>query len=501
MSTTAAVYWIIMANYIAIDLGASNGRLVLGRLQNDKIELIELHRFVNQPINLMGKLHWDVLKLWQEIKTGLKQYAQTYNEPLLGISVDTWGVDFALLDKNAELLSNPFFYRDKRTLGMPKLINKIISKQEIYAITGIQYMDINSLYQVYSLVINNSPQLKIAEKLLLMPDLFIYWLSGKQHAEYTIASTTQMLDAKTKDWAYPVLEKLGIPSQILPPIIMPARVVGNILPELAEELGLENKIPIIASAGHDTADAVAAIPKLGPKSIYISSGTWSLVGIESEQAITDSEMMKLNFTNEGGVAGTIRLLKNVAGLWLLQESRRQWQKEGKDYSWNELIELAEQAKAFKSLLDPDTKVFSKPGNQPKRIKEYCQQTKQAIPESVGEIVRTILESLALRYRWVIESLENKLGREFETIHIVGGGSQNKMLNQFTANSCNKTVISGPIEATAFGNIILQAIATKNIKDLIEGRKIVANSVGLEIFAAQDTAKWDLAYSDFVKLLD
>lgn len=336
--------------------------------------------------------------------------------------------------------------------------------------------------------------------MLLMPDLFLYWLSGAKHAEYTIASTTQMLDAHKKDWAFAMLEKLNIPSKILPKLIKPGVVVGKILPELADELGLDNKTPIIAAAGHDTADAVAAIPNLDSNSIYISSGTWSLVGIETALPITDAEMMKLNFTNEGGVENSIRLLKNVAGLWLLQESRRQWQREGRDYRWAELIELASKAPAFKSLLDPDEPIFSKPGNTPARIRKYCQTTKQSIPQSVGEMVRMILESLALRYRWVIESLEAKLNKSFQTIHIVGGGSQNKMLNQFTASACKKTVIAGPVEATALGNIMLQAIASKQIENVQAGRKIIANSVQMETYEPQDTKNWDKAYVNFRGLL-
>ena len=488
------------ANFLAIDLGASNGRVVLGQLENKQIKLSELHRFINQPVLVQGHFHWDVLRLWSEIKTGLKQYSQNYKQPLAGISIDTWGVDFALIDASGELLGNPYFYRDKRTQGMPELISKIIAKSKIYNSTGIQDMDINSLYQIYSLVINKKPQLTIAKTLLFMPDLFIYWLSGQKYAEYTIASTSQILDANSKDWAYPILEKLAITSDILPKIIEPGTIVGNILPELAQETSLNSNTPIIAAAGHDTANAVAAIPNLSPDSIYISSGTWSLVGIETDKPITDQEMMELNFTNEGGVNNSIRLLKNVAGLWLLQESRRQWQREGKDYSWDELLKLAQQAPAFKSLLDPDQAIFSKPGNQPKRIKEYCQKTNQAIPESVGEIVRICLESLALRYRWVIESLETKLKRRFKTIHIVGGGSQNKLLNQFTANACKKAVIAGPIEATALGNIMLQAIATEYIANISEGRQIIAKSVDLEEYKVLDSFEWDKAYERFKELI-
>lgn len=490
-----------MANFIAIDIGASSGRLMLGSWNGERFELTELHRFPNESVSVNGHMHWDVLRLWHEIKMGLRSYTQNHNEDLAGISVDTWGVDYGLLDKAGNLLSNPYHYRDHRMDGLVEEGFKQLSKSETYAKTGIQFMQINTIYQLYSMVKNNDPQLDLADTLLMMPDLFHYWLSGEKVVEYSDASTSQLLNAKTRTWDKELLECFNIPTRIFPDLVSPGTVIGQLQEQLVSELGFDRAVPIIATGSHDTANAIAAIPYLDEASVYISSGTWSLMGVEIAEPILSEQALNYNFTNEGGVENTIRFLKNIMGLWLLQESRRQWQSEGQDYSWSELLDLAEQASPFVSLIDPDAAPFLGHGDMPQAIREYCQQSKQPVPESVGAIIRCCLESLALRYRWVIEALEELTGNPITTIRIVGGGSQNKVLNQFTADACQRTVITGPVEATALGNVMMQAIATGHIKTLDAGRKAIAASVQQESFEPNANSNWDDAFVRFKALLD
>jgi rhamnulokinase len=487
-------------NFIAVDLGASSGRALLGRWDGERFQLQELYRFPNEPVNVLGHLHWDALRLWSEIKAGLARYAAEFDQPLAGIGIDTWGVDFGLLDRAGNLLGNPVHYRDHRTDGVMERVFERVPRQRIYAQTGIQFLQLNTLFQLSSLVQAGDPQLKQAAALLMMPDLFNYWLTGRKAAEYTIASTTQMLDARARRWAEDLLAALEIPAQILPEIVAPGTVLGELRPEVASETGLRRAAAVIAPAGHDTASAVAAISDLDEHSMYISSGTWSLLGVEALEPVINDEALTFNFTNEGGIGNTIRLLKNVAGLWLLQESRRRWQAEGRAYTWDELLALAGQAEPFRSLVDPDAAEFLSPGDMPAAIRAYCRRTGQPEPGSVGAVVRACLESLALKYRWGMEALETLTGRRMETIRVVGGGSRNRLLCQFTADACERPVIAGPVEATALGNIMLQAIAAGCLADVNDGRQALAASIEREKFEPQAGAGWQAVYARFKGLI-
>ncbi|CAN5904343.1 rhamnulokinase family protein [soil metagenome] len=453
-----------------MDLGASGGRVLLGRFDGERFVLGELHRFPNGPVGVTGHLYWDVLQLWSNIKTGLRRVGDA---PLAGIGVDTWGVDFALLDAAGNLLGNPHHYRDARTDGVMEQVFERVGKKQLYERTGVQFMQINTLYQLYSLRLQNDPRLNCAETLLMMPDLFHYWLTGRKTGEYTIASTSQLLDARGRGWDTGLLEELSLPTHPFPDLMPPGTVIGPLLRGVADETGLSSEVPVIATGSHDTASAVAAIPDLDANSVFISSGTWSLMGVELAEPVLSERARALDVTNEGGVGGTIRLLKNVAGLWLLQESRRQWQREGREHTWDELLELATQAEPFRSFVDPGAETFLSPGDMPTAIRNVCRRTGQPEPESVGEVVRCCLESLALKYRSVLDGLEGLLERRLDKIYIVGGGSQNRLLNQFTADACRRIVVAGPVEATALGNLLVQAVATGHIENVIAGRRVVA----------------------------
>ena len=487
-------------NYLAVDVGASSGRLLLGRWDGERFQLEELHRFPNGPINILGHLHWDVLRIWSEILGGMARYATQFAEPLSGISVDTWGVDFGLLDRSGRLLGNPYHYRDSRTDGMIEIVFQKIPRQRLYQRTGNQVLQLNTLYQIISMVQGNDPQLKLAQTLLMMPDLFHYWMTSHKVAEYTNASTTQMMDCRERQWATDLMVELDIPTSILPEIIFPGTQIGNLRPEILEESGLTQSIPVIATASHDTANAIAAISDLDEHSLYISSGTWNLTGVEISEPILDDRAIALNFTNEGGVNNTIRFLKIIPGLWLLQESRRHWQQEGRSYQWKELLSLGEQATPFLCLVNPESPDFTSPGDMPANIRAYCRRTGQPEPISVGEVVRCCLESLALKTRKTQEDLELATGRHLGTIRIVGGGSQNRLQCQFTADACNQLVIAGPIEATALGNIMLQAIATGKLANLRQGRQALAASVERRHYEPHPSPAWDAAYQRFLSLV-
>lgn len=487
-------------NFLAIDLGASSGRVLLGRWDGVRLNVQQLHRFSNEPVEMLGHLYWDVLHLWTEIKKGLARYADQFGSPLASIGVDTWGVDFALLDSAGHLLGNPYHYRDSRTNGMPDLAFQRVPRHEIFKQTGIQFMELNTLYQLFSMAETRDPQLEMADTLLMLPDLFHYWLSGCKATEFTIATTSQMFDSREGQWARDLLAQLGIPTHFLPPVVPSGTVLGDLRPELMAEMGLDQPVPVIAPGSHDTASAVAAIPGLDARSAYISSGTWSLMGVEIAEPIIDSQVLALNFTNEGGVANTTRLLKNLAGLWLLQESRRQWQREGHAYTWDQLLALAGHAEPFHSLIDPDAPDFLSPIDMPSAIRAYCQRTGQPEPTGPGGIVRCCLESLALKYRWVLDALETLTGRQLKTIRIVGGGSQNRLLSQFTADACQRPVVTGPVEATALGNVLLQAIATGHLPDVPAGRQAIAASSGQQNFEPGSSAAWGEAFARLSQLL-
>lgn len=491
----------LTVNFIAADLGASNGRVLLARWDGARFTLQELHRFPNGPVEAMGRLFWNALGLWSDILAGLARYAAQEQIPLAGIGVDTWGVDFALLDRAGRLLGNPVHYRDARNNGMPERAFAAVPSDAIFAQTGIQFMQINTLFQLFAMRQEEDPQLDAAHTLLMIPDLFHYWLTGRKAAEYTIASTSQMLHAADRRWATGLLARLKLPTAILPEIVAPGTVLGPLRAAVREQTGLGGEPLVIAPGSHDTASAVAAIPGLDASSLYISSGTWSLMGIETAQPIINEMSQRLNFTNEGGVAGTIRLLKNIAGLWLLQEARRQWQRAGQDYSWDELMAQARAAEPFRSLLNPDAADFLAPGQMVDAIRAYCTRTGQPVPETVGQVVRCCLESLALRYRGVLEALEQLAGRRLETLRIVGGGSQNRLLCQLAADACCRPVVTGPVEATALGNVMVQAIATGHLASLEEGRAAIAASITQEQFDPRPDAGWDEAYARFLKLTE
>ena len=486
------------ADFLALDLGAESGRGIVGSLDAGRLTLEVVHRFANGPTRVGGSLYWDALRLFDEIKRALALAAKR-GGVLSGLGIDAWGVDYGLLGRGDVLLGSPYHYRDSRTDGMMEEAFSRVPQPEIFERTGTQFMQINTIYQLLAMSIQESPLLQVAEMLLLMPDLFSFWLSGVKAAEFTIATTTQCYDPRARDWAWGLMEKLGLPTTILPKIVPPGAVLGPLLPDVAEETGA-GRVPVIATAAHDTAAAVAAVPSAGDSYAFISSGTWSLMGVEVKEPIINEAAREANFTNEGGVEGTFRFLKNIAGLWLVQESKRTWAKKGVQLSYDQMAEMAAEAQPFKCIIDPDHPRFLLPGDVPARIGEYCKTTGQAQPQTRGEAVRTVLEGLALRYRWTIDRLEELTGRPLDTIHIVGGGCQNRLLCQFTADAAGRPVIAGPVEATAAGNVLVQAMAAGLIGSLADAREIVRNSFGLERYEPRDTAAWQDAYGRFQALV-
>jgi sugar (pentulose or hexulose) kinase len=484
--------------YLAIDLGAESGRGLVGTLDGGRLSLEEVHRFANGPVDVLGALHWNVLGMYGNIRTALGQAADKGGDALDGIGIDTWGVDFGLLDSQGKLLGNPFHYRDSRTDGMVEAACARVSKAEIFARTGIQFMQLNTVFQLVSMVLSESPQLEIAQSMLMMPDLFNFLLTGEKATEFSIATTSQMYDPRLGDWSRELCDQLGIPTRILQALVPSGSVIGNLLPSIADETGL-GAVPVIAPACHDTGSAVAAVPMAEKGACYLSSGTWSLMGVELQEPLINDRVAELNFTNEGGVNGTIRFLKNVMGLWLVQESRRQWEREGESLSYDDLTQAAQEAQPFRSLLDPDDELFLKPGDMPARIGRFCAKTDQRAPETKGQLVRAALESLALKYRWVVERLEEVTGNALDTIHIVGGGSQNALLNQFAADCTGRRVLAGPVEATAIGNILVQAIAREHVGSIAEARQIVRDSFELATFEPSAEQDWDAAYARFAAL--
>jgi len=487
-------------NFLALDLGAESGRAMLGQFDGQRIRLSEVHRFPNGPVRLPDGLHWDALRLWTEIKRGLALAAQEHGVDLAGVGLDTWGVDFGLLDRGGALISNPYHYRDSRTDGMLDEAFRRVPRVEIFEQTGIQFMQINSLYQLLAMVVGRSPVLGIAETFLTMPDLFNYWLTRRKVCELTIATTTQCYDPRKGDWARPLLERLDIPTHIFPEIVAPGTILSELLPAVADEVGL-GKVPVIAPACHDTGCAVAAVPAEGVDFVYISSGTWSLMGAELSEPVINEQSLAFDLTNEGGVGGTFRFLKNIVGLWLVQECRRTWARQGEEISYDDLSQMAAQAHPFQSVVDPDYSEFLKPGDMPARIRAFCQMTDQPVPQNKGAIIRCALESLALKYRWVLERLEEILDRRLQPIHIVGGGTQNRLLNQFTADATSRRVIAGPIEATAVGNVITQAMALGYITSLEEARQVVRNSFDLVAYEPAGESGWEEAYGCFLAVME
>jgi rhamnulokinase len=482
-----------MKNYLAIDLGAESGRVMLGSLSGGALTLEELHRFANTPVRLPTGLYWDTLRLFHEMLEGLRVAGRERKLAVDGIGIDTWGVDFGLLGTDGALTGNPVHYRDARTNGMLERTFARVSREEIFAQTGIQFMQLNTLYQLNAMKLEGTPALASAALLLFMPDLFNYFLTGVRAAELSIASTSQFYNPAAKRWATELFEALGLPASILPEIVLPGTRLGTLLPHVAEATGLGNA-PVYATCCHDTASAVAAVPAEGDDWCYISSGTWSLMGVELPSPIVNERSLAMNLTNEAGFGGSIRLLKNIAGLWLLQECRRAWVLDGREYDYAELARMAASARPFSAIIDPDA--FLEPGNLPEKICAWCRAHGQSAPQDAPEMSRAILESLALRYRQVLESIESLLGRKLSVIHIVGGGSRNQVLNQFVADATARVVIAGPAEATAAGNIMVQALGSGAIESLAHARSLIRRSFPLATFEPHPSAAWDAAYEQF-----
>ncbi|HHV62788.1 MAG TPA: rhamnulokinase [Firmicutes bacterium] len=485
---------------LALDLGAESGRAVLGKFDDESLSLEEVHRFPNEPVRIPGGLHWDVLRLFHEMKRGLALAIQKYGKDLGGLGVDTWGVDFGLLGRGDVLLGNPYHYRDRRTDGMPDEVFKIVSRDEIFHRTGIQFMQINTIFQLWAMKRSRSPLLEVAETLLMMPDLFNFLFTGRKASEFTIATTSQLYDPVAGGWSRAIIDALGLPGHIFTDIIPPGTIIGTLEPRVAREVGT-GEIPVIAPAGHDTACAVAAVPAQQGDYVYISSGTWSLVGVEVSRPVINELTLALNFTNEGGVAGTFRLLKNVTGLWLVQQCRRAWERAGEALNYDQITDMARQARPLASIIDPDCDRFLNPEDMPSEIQRYCEETGQPVPRTRGEIVRCALDSLALKYRWVVEKLEAILERRLPVIHIVGGGTKNTLLCQLTASATGRPVIAGPVEATAIGNSVMQAVALGYLKSIAEARNIVRRSFPLRTYdpVAAEQGAWDDAYERFLRL--
>ena len=484
-----------MKKVLAIDFGASSGRVIVGSFDGKKITLEEIHRFSNDPVSVNGTTFWDVLRLFHEIKQGLIK-SKACGE-ISSIGIDTWGVDFGLIDKYGQLLENPIHYRDLRTKGMIEEADKIIPLKKMYEMTGIQFMELNTIFQLLSLAKNRPHILERADKLLFMPDLFGYMLTGKKTTEYSIATTSQLVDIKTKGWSSEIFEKLGIPQDIMCDIVKSGTVLGELSDGVCEECGLD-KIKVISVCGHDTQSAITAVPCPDKQFAFISSGTWSLFGTELGEPIVDDKAFEINVTNEGGYGESTGFLKNIIGLWLIQESRRQFARDGKQYSYADLEREALAAKPFACFIDPDAPEFVPHGNIPERIREYCRKTNQHVPETVGEIMRCIYESLAMKYRQTFEKLCECTERDYEVIHVIGGGTKDTLLCQLTANACNRDVVAGPIEATVLGNIAVQLLASGDIESIADARRIIAESENVTKYTPQDTAEWAQAYSRYLE---
>ncbi|CAA6679136.1 MULTISPECIES: rhamnulokinase family protein [unclassified Lentimonas] len=474
--------------YLAVDLGAGSGRVLAGEFDGNRIELHELNRFDNIGLQLPSGVHCNITLLYQNILEGLRIAADTYGDSVISIGIDTWGVDYGLFDKDGRLLGLPYNYRDSRTDGMMEKALEKASREEIYEATGVEFLFFNSLYQLLSEVENRSPALEIAEDMLFIPDMLGYWLTGEKTQERSFASTTQLYNPKKKDWDFNLIEKLGLPKRLFKKISDSGNALGPLRDQVAERTGLKN-VKVITVAGHDTASAVAAVPSQAETPAYLSSGTWSLLGLELPEPVITEQSLADGFTNEIGVNNTVRFLKNICGLWLIQETKRYWRAGGEDVPYSKMAGFAASALPFRSLINPDDKRFIEAGRMPEKIQQFCNETGQPIPETKGEIIRCIYESLALRYATVWKKLIQYTDHKPQTLHIVGGGCQDKLLNQFAANSIGVNVAACPVEATGLGNILVQMLANGEIKNLSEGRKIILNSSLVERFEPEDQVPW------------
>lgn len=486
-----------MSGILAFDLGASSGRAILGRLNGSRIETEELHRFPNDPVQVGDRLHWDILRLYHEIKQGLLKAKHAGVEPA-SLGIDSWAVDFGLIGPDGGLLGNPFHYRDRHTDGMMEKFFGEMPSSEVFARTGIQFLPFNTLYQLYAMKSAGSPLFDSAERFLMIPDLLRYFLTGESFNEFSNATTTQLYNPVEGRWDGELIRKLGLPASWFDEVLQPGAAAGSLRASVREELGI-GAVPVIAVAEHDTGSAVVAVPALDRSFAYLSCGTWSLLGTEVDRPVIDENALKFNFTNEGGFGGTYRLLKNIMGLWILQESRREWERAGVSYTFPELVKLAGEAKPFGLFLEPDDALFLHPGDMPARIRQYAERTGQRPPEGAGETVRAILESLAFKYRYVLELTEKLSGQSFGGLHMVGGGIHNTLLCQWTANAIGKPVWAGPAEGSAIGNLAVQWIAGGQFKDIWEARSAIRESFPVTVYEPQDADDWNDAYGRFLQL--
>lgn len=469
---------------LAIDLGAESGRVMRASFDGARIALDEVHRFPNVPVRAGGTLYWDVLRLWHEIQTGISKAG----DDIVSLGVDTWGVDVALLDRNGQLIANPYHYRDSRTDGAMDWVFDRMPRREIFERTGIQFIQLNGIYQLAAMVRDNSSLLDGAHTLLTIADLFNYWLSGSKTCEFTEATTLQLVNPRQNDWDRDIFEAIGISTDILTPIVQPGTRIGEY-----------DGTPVIASVCHDTGSAVVGVPTTTKKYAYLSSGTWSLLGLELDRPIISDATYDANLTNEGGYDGTYRLLKNIMGLWLAQQSRSTWQQEGRSYSYDDLVKLAESATAFTAFVEPDDARFFPPGDIPARVRDYCRETGQPVPQDDAHVMRVIYESLAMKYRKVLDDLIDVSGHEVDVMHVIGGGSQNGLLCQMTANAIGRPVIAGPREATALGNSVVQFIAHGELSSVAEARTMLSESVGTVTYEPQNVAGWNEQYQRYLNI--
>jgi sugar (pentulose or hexulose) kinase len=480
-----------MKHYLAVDLGASNGRTILGRFDGSKLTIEEVNRFENNYVRVQDGYFWDVLRLYSSILEGIGRYAKNYTEPLSGIGIDTWGVDFGLVDRQGRIVGNPRSYRDPRSGRGMKAFHDKYGVRAAFDLTGIANLEFNTLYQLYDMVQQNDPQLLTADKLLMMPDLLGYMLCGVKSVEYTDATTTQMIDPATGGWSKRICEMTGIDMSLLTDIVMSGTVKGKLVPEVLQDTGLKDAADVICVGSHDTASAVASVPARTENYAYLSSGTWSLIGVVSDHAIISDQVFEDHFSNEGTITGGYRPLRNIMGLWIIQNCKR---------SWDDIVGMASQAPAFASFIDVNAHDFFLGEDMPQKIQKYCAATGQSVPQTKGEIARVVYESLAMSYREAFDGLERMKGSRIDVLHIVGGGAKNKLLNQFAADAIGRQVVAGPFEATAIGNLMMQVKSTGEVKDFAEMREVIARSFDVEYCEPKDTARWSEAYEAYKTVL-
>ncbi len=490
--------------YLALDLGAESGRAMLVILAGDRLHLREVHRFPNTPCRLPTGLHWDIAGLWGHALEGVRRavsLAASEKLELVSVGVDTWGVDYGLVGRSGELLGLPYCYRHERNQAAFERTMAAVGADALYEATGSQFMALNTLFQLVAQNDSEPALLRLADRLLFMPDLLHYFLTGERAVESSVASTSQMIDPRTGLWVIPLLERLGLPTQMLGETVPSGTPIAPLLPHVAALVGADSSLRVIAPAAHDTASAVAAVPAGDDTSwCYISSGTWSLLGAELARPCITAAARAIPFTNEGGVAGTIRFLKNITGLWLVQECRRQLERQGGSFEYSTLTELAAAAEPFRTLIDTSHAPFLTPGDMPAKIRAYARASKQPEPVNPGMLVRCCLESLALAYRHTLAQMERVLGRRFDVVHLVGGGSRNRLLNQMAADALGRRVLVGPAEATAIGNGLVQALGAGHVADPSHVRRIVRGSFAPEVLEPRDAAAWDGAYRRFCDLV-